>query len=333
MKLSEAIREIITLEGEDILKQKKLINYLNDYSAFKENKSAKYIIKLLIEKDYFSRIIDSEQNNLSLIAHDISSNLDKEFGVNKSSSLEAINDIFIGLGKSPIDIKENEECEDEPLFKIKSDLEQQIITCANTLSATFDECAKILKQQGKIEECIVSYKIGANKGDNQCLIELTKLYISEKGVKNITLAKNCCNKYYNTFFDCIENRSHDEKDISKDIYDRYAKGFLEILRCAVTHDVDIISHKYIEFLIIGPLLKPISNLVNKEFRSLTRKVNKITSDAKKGVSDISYSSSKLKEITKTQKEFDLVQVYLSKLLDRIQHYKSQKIGIKRINVK
>ena len=45
MKLSEAIREIITLEGKDILKQKKQNNNLKDYYAFKENKSAKHIIK------------------------------------------------------------------------------------------------------------------------------------------------------------------------------------------------------------------------------------------------------------------------------------------------
>lgn len=287
---------------------------------------------MLIEKEYMSKIVDSKHDNLSLVAHDISLNLHKEFGVNKSCSLEVINDIYIGLGKSSIETENEDECEDEPLFKINKEIESPIITCASTLGVSFLECAKIFKQQGKLDECIISYKIGANKGDNQCLIELTKLYISQKEVKNTIHAKNCCIKYYNSFFDCLENESHNEKNISKDIYDKYAMGFLEILRCAVSHNIDIISHKYIEFLLIGPLLTSISELINKEMRSLTKKVNKITSDANKGHVDGTHSSLELDEIAKKQQEASLVQVYLSKLLDRIQRYNSQKIEIKRIEV-
>lgn len=332
MKLSEAIGEIITLEGKDILKQKKLINYLNDYSAFKENKSAKYIVKLLIEKDYFNRIISSLQDNLSLIAHDISSNLHKEFGVNKSCSLKVINDIYIGLDKSPIEIENDDDYEDEPIFQIKKDIEQPIITCANTLGVSFLECAKIFKQQSKIDECIISCKIGANKGDSQCLIELTKLYINQKEVKNTRFAKNCCIKYYNSFFDCLENKSHDETDISKDIYDKYAKGFLEILRCAVSHNIDIISHKYIAFLIIGPLLTPITNILNKEMESLSKMVKKITNNAKKGLINRTESSIELDGINTKLKDATSIQVYLSKIFVRIKRYDSQKVNIKRIEV-
>ena len=65
MPLHEALREVVDREGKEILKDLRLINILDDYKAFEENPSSKFILKSIINEGYSKFILSISDWNSS----------------------------------------------------------------------------------------------------------------------------------------------------------------------------------------------------------------------------------------------------------------------------
>ena len=66
MELYTTLRNIIDVEGDDILSNIKLISILNDFNVFKRNPATRYILKSFIENDYIHQMLCIGNNNAAI---------------------------------------------------------------------------------------------------------------------------------------------------------------------------------------------------------------------------------------------------------------------------
>lgn len=60
MELHLALKNIVNLSGNDILKEKRVINILSDFNAYEVLPSAKFVMKTIIEEGFMTRFIELE---------------------------------------------------------------------------------------------------------------------------------------------------------------------------------------------------------------------------------------------------------------------------------
>ena len=83
MKLSETLRELISLQGESFLENPLLINILQDYNAFDEDIALKQVFKLAINEGFHKRILiykDFPGDNATMI-NKIVSDFEIQYGI------------------------------------------------------------------------------------------------------------------------------------------------------------------------------------------------------------------------------------------------------------
>lgn len=57
MELHKALQHIIQTEGQDILKETRLINILDDFNAYQDIPASKYILRAIIAEGYTSKLL------------------------------------------------------------------------------------------------------------------------------------------------------------------------------------------------------------------------------------------------------------------------------------
>lgn len=200
MTFQEARISVINDFGKDILIKGSLLNILNDYNAFSEEKYMKNIIKLLSGKSHLEKLYNiSANDNYSIVINQISYELYNEYGINKDVLYKVLNSIIIGLGLDPIETIVEEQNPKTTSFTIDKEIEKRLNTYLELLGTSYIECGDLLSKQGKLEDAINFYKLGANNADSQCLVQLIKLYIENTLIANDHDAKDCCNRYFNSF--------------------------------------------------------------------------------------------------------------------------------------
>ena len=248
MTFQDAIISVINDFGKDILIKGSLLNILNDYNAFSEEKYMKNIIKLLSEKSHLEKLYNiSANDNYSIVINQISYELYNEYGISKDVLYKVLNSIIIGLGLDPIETIVEEQNPKTTSFTIDKEIEKRLNTYLELLGTSYIECGDLLSKQGKLEDAINFYKLGANNADSQCLVQLIKLYIENTLIANDHDAKDCCNRYFNSFLDVIGDGVPDIADIDEEILDMYAKGFYEIIPVALQHNKTKLFHPNVEF--------------------------------------------------------------------------------------
>lgn len=65
MKLYDAIREIVMMQGKNIITDSALLNYLNDYHAFEERPAAKLVLRDIINGGYSDKILQLNNSESS----------------------------------------------------------------------------------------------------------------------------------------------------------------------------------------------------------------------------------------------------------------------------
>ena len=224
MKFQEAITSVINDFGKKILINSSLLNILNDYKAFSEEKHVKNVVKLLSEKGHLETLYNiSANDNYSIVINQISHELYNEYGINKDVSHSVLNSIIAGLGLGPVESMVDETLNQNSGFKIDDETQKRLDTYLDLLGASHRECGDLLSKQGKMEDAINFYKLGANRGDSQCLVFLVKLYIENSLVANERDAKDCCNRYFNSFLDVIGDGVPKLSEIEDEILDMYTK--------------------------------------------------------------------------------------------------------------
>lgn len=87
MKFQEAIISVINDFGKDVLTDKSLMNILNDYNAFEDDKSYKFILSYLISEKYIGRICDISNWEVEAKQHIYIITENTGFDVNKVTQL------------------------------------------------------------------------------------------------------------------------------------------------------------------------------------------------------------------------------------------------------
>lgn len=64
MELHTAIRNIVNLSGNDILKEKRVVNILSDFNAYEVLPSAKFVLKNIIEEGFMTRFLELKEWSL-----------------------------------------------------------------------------------------------------------------------------------------------------------------------------------------------------------------------------------------------------------------------------
>ena len=57
MELHKALRHIIETEGQDIIKEIRLVNILDDFNAYQDIPASKYILRAIIADGYSSKLL------------------------------------------------------------------------------------------------------------------------------------------------------------------------------------------------------------------------------------------------------------------------------------
>lgn len=70
MELYTVLRNIIDVDGQDILSNIKLINVLNDFNAFNSHPATKYVLKAFIENNFIRQMLDigNSDANISMLS-------------------------------------------------------------------------------------------------------------------------------------------------------------------------------------------------------------------------------------------------------------------------
>lgn len=98
MELYTALRSIISVDGQDVIKDVRIINLLSDYNAFQNNASIKYMLRAFIEDGYINQLlsIGKLDNSISMLSNKIATNT----GFKTSMIDYIIHSIIYGLGWS-----------------------------------------------------------------------------------------------------------------------------------------------------------------------------------------------------------------------------------------
>ena len=330
MKFQEAITLVINDFGKDILTNNSLMNILNDYNAFSEEKYMKNVVKLLVEKNHIEKIYkNSENDNCTIIINQISHELYNEYGISKNVSYNVLNSFIQALGLGSIESTDEDTNSKSSSFTINDKVEKRLNAYVELLGASYRECGNLLIQQGKLEDAINSYKLGANKGDSQCLVLLTKLFMENNQIANDNSAKDCCNRYFNSFLDVIGDGIPDISDIDEEFIDMYAKGFYEIIPIAVQHNKTKLFHPNVEFFIIGALGTRIYGMLTDEMETICNELEKMNSKHELGL----LKMEDYPHFTSLQSQRESIiefQSYLRSLIEKIRKYNGQRMTLNRI---
>lgn len=330
MTFQDAIISVINDFGKDILIKGSLLNILNDYNAFSEEKYMKNIIKLLSEKSHLEKLYNiSANDNYSIVINQISYELYNEYGISKDVLYKVLNSIIIGLGLDPIETIVEEQNPKTTSFTIDKEIEKRLNTYLELLGTSYIECGDLLSKQGKLEDAINFYKLGANNADSQCLVQLIKLYIENTLIANDHDAKDCCNRYFNSFLDVIGDGVPDIADIDEEILDMYAKGFYEIIPVALQHNKTKLFHPNVEFFIIGALGMRLYGMLTNEMQSVCDGLEKMNLKQEMGLlkmEDYPHFTS----LEKQRESIIEFQTYLRSLVDKIRNYCGQRMTLNRI---
>ena len=330
MKFQEAITLVINDFGKDILTNNSLMNILNDYNAFSEEKYMKNVVKLLVEKNHIEKIYkNSENDNCTIIINQISHELYNEHGISKDVSYNVLNSVVRALGFDPVETTNEYTNSKSSSFTINNEVEKRLNTYVELLGASYRECGDLLVQQGKFEDAINSYKLGANKGDSQCLVLLTKLFLDNNQIANDNSAKDCCNRYFNSFLDVIGDGVPDISDIDEEILDTYTKGFYEIIPVALQHNKTKLFHPTVEFFIIGALGTRLYGMLTKEMESVCTGLERMNSKHEMGL----LKMEDYPQFTSLQQQQESViefQTYLRSLIEKISKHQGQRMTLNRI---
>ena len=330
MTFQDAIISVINDFGKDILIKGSLLNILNDYNAFSEEKYMKNIIKLLSEKSHLEKLYNiSANDNYSIVINQISYELYNEYGISKDVLYKVLNSIIIGLGLDPIETIVEEQNPKTTSFTIDKEIEKRLNAYLELLGTSYIECGDLLSKQGKLEDAINFYKLGANNADSQCLVQLIKLYIENTLIANDHDAKDCCNRYFNSFLDVIGDGVPDIADIDEEILDMYAKGFYEIIPVALQHNKTKLFHPNVEFFIIGALGMRLYGMLTNEMQSVCDGLEKMNLKQEMGLlkmEDYPHFTS----LEKQRESIIEFQTYLRSLVDKIRNYSGQRMTLNRI---
>lgn len=91
MELHQALRHIIQTEGQDILKEIRLVNILDDFKAYAEMPTAKYILRAIIADGFAHKLLSIGKWNNDAI------NLASRFASNTGFMPESVEILFISL--------------------------------------------------------------------------------------------------------------------------------------------------------------------------------------------------------------------------------------------
>jgi len=112
MKLSEAIQKIVSDNGVEILKERRLVALLSDFKAFDDMQYAKNILKQVYADNFGEQILDVYQSNDVAKANALISNLSDNLGYDEDKLAEIFSGFFPELiaankEKSTGDVKES----------------------------------------------------------------------------------------------------------------------------------------------------------------------------------------------------------------------------------
>lgn len=98
MELYTVLRNLISVDGQDIIKDVRVINILNDYNVFQNNAGIKYMLKAFIEDGYINQLLTFGRldNSISVLSNKIATNT----GFTTSMIDYIIYSIVYGLGWS-----------------------------------------------------------------------------------------------------------------------------------------------------------------------------------------------------------------------------------------
>lgn len=73
MELYTALRNIISVNGQDIIKDVRVINILNDYNTFQNNAGIQYMLRAFIEDGYINQLLSVGKldNSISILSNKI----------------------------------------------------------------------------------------------------------------------------------------------------------------------------------------------------------------------------------------------------------------------
>lgn len=140
VSFSRIVRETITKFGKEIITEKKFINILADYGAFRTNPAVKTILKVLIKDGYTDQWMHSDRlvQGKSVILREANI-ISQQYGFKESLLKDVLTDILMPLGLTKINDAGDETVamHDEPIFieEIK-DMGDYAMTC---IAYSYDE--------------------------------------------------------------------------------------------------------------------------------------------------------------------------------------------------
>lgn len=329
MTFQDAIISVIKDFGKDVLLSSSLLNILDDYNAFSEERFVKNVIRTICKNDYMIKLLHSLENNcVSIFVNQCSHELYNEYGISKDIILNVLNSIIIGLGHSPIKIADTKK--EEKFFIIDTETEKRLNNYLKLLDISYIECGEMLIKQGKLNDAVDLYKVGANDGDSQCLVELVKLFMSDNQIENDDEARKCCNMYFNSFLDVIGDSVLELSDIKEEYLNMYAIGFHEIIPVALRYNKTHLFHPNIEYFIIGAISTTLYKFLSNEMDNISNKLNKLELKHDMG----SLSADDYAYLVSTfQMQHDSIYKYISylqSLIDKTKKNQVQQINLNRI---
>lgn len=96
MELHKALRHVIKAEGQDIIKELRLVNILDDFNAYTDLPAAKYILRAIISDGYMDKYLSIGRlnNQMEMLSQKISNNT----GFNHETVILIFTYIAYGLG-------------------------------------------------------------------------------------------------------------------------------------------------------------------------------------------------------------------------------------------
>ena len=344
MEMNKALKQLVDTKGYEFLKNPMIVNILGDYNAFNEYHSSKIIFKTLVNEGYLEKILFLHENQMQIVVDNYIAELYEKHGLRKDVCHYVLNSILLGLGYDVTlnDVRTNNEVvlENNSIkhtitgkhFEIDIETEKRLNSYIGLLGIPYDECGNLLVDQGRIDDAIQLYKIGTNKGEVHCLVELIKLYMNRNGKENDNETKKLCNKYFNSFLDIIGDGDGcpDLSEINEEYLDMYAKGFYEIIPIALEHKKTRLFHSNVEFFIIGALGIRLYDMLTNEMEEVNDELNKVNTKREMGLlkmEDYSYFS-----LLESKRESIITfKTYLHSLINKIRKYEGQRMVVKRIN--
>lgn len=96
MELHQALKHVIGAEGQDIVKDLRLINILNDLQVYQDIQGSKYILRAIIDDGFASRF--QQIGSLNNQANDLICRFTATTGFNEDSVLKIFQSLAFGLG-------------------------------------------------------------------------------------------------------------------------------------------------------------------------------------------------------------------------------------------